>query len=194
MEATHKGTQISKDLEYLDAIAWEIDQEYAAKLEGIIDMHVSSTDPNLPTSSSNNEHLLVPAPAGLDDESSDDEDTLSTTTQPTTSEQFAKIETRARAQADSGRQLRSGNVYASSATVQDGMYDASYREFIKTLICNTAPPDPADLHEQTRSVRTFARVLSARERRYERAFHAGVFHAPTPPDGATSAKHVQEAI
>ena len=74
------------------------------------------------------------------------------------------------------------------------MYDASYHEFIKTLICNTAPPDPADLHEQTRSARTFARGLSARERRYERAFHAGVFHAPTPPDAASSAKHVQEAI
>ena len=74
------------------------------------------------------------------------------------------------------------------------MYDASYREFIKTLICNTAPPDPADLHKQTRIARTFARALNARERRYERAFHAGVFHAPTPPDAATSAQNVQEAI
>jgi hypothetical protein len=194
MEATHKQFQISNSLQYLDGIAWEIDQEYAANLDGIIDMHISSIDPNLPTSSSNSEHLLVPAPDGLDDESSDDEDTISTTTKPTTSEQFAKIETRARSQADSGRQLRSGNVYATPATIQNGVYDASYREFIKTLICNTASPDPADLHEQARNAKKFAHALNARERRYERAFHAGVFHAPTPPDAATSAKHVQEAI
>ena len=35
----------------------------------LIDMHVSSIDLNLPTSSSNSEHLLVPAPDELDDES-----------------------------------------------------------------------------------------------------------------------------
>ena len=193
MEATHKGNQISNDLEaartaggegggalqWLDAIAWEIDKEYTANLDGIIDMHISSIDPNLPiSSSSHNEHLLVPVPDGLDEESSDEEDAVPAPQNPTASEQFAQIETRARAQADSGRQLRSGNVYASSATIQDaqadsgrqlrsgnvyatpatiqnGMYDASYREFIKTLICNTASPDPADLHEQARNAKKF---------------------------------------
>ena len=170
METTHKETQIFQDfesartaggegrgaLQWLDAIAWEIDKEYAANLDGIIDMHISSIDPNLPiSSSSHNEHLLVPVPDGLDEESSDEEDAVPAPQNPTASEQFAQIETRARAQADSGRQLRSGNVYASSATTQDGVYDASYREFIKTLICNTASPDPADLHEQARNAKKF---------------------------------------
>ena len=56
------------------------------------------------------------------------------------------------------------------------------------------PPDTADLHEQACNARKFARALNARERRYERAFDAGVFHAPTPPDAATSSQNVKQAI
>ena len=66
MEASHKQfrTEFSKNLEsataggegdelqWLDAIAWEIDKEYTDNLDGIIDMHISSIDPNLPISSS----------------------------------------------------------------------------------------------------------------------------------------------
>ena len=54
MEASHKELEISKNLasataggergdalQWLDAIAWEIDKEYTANLDGIIDMHIS---------------------------------------------------------------------------------------------------------------------------------------------------------
>ena len=44
-------------------------------------------------------------------DSSDDDDPTPATTRPTASQQFAAIEARARAQADTGRRLRSGSVH-----------------------------------------------------------------------------------
>jgi hypothetical protein len=78
-EATDEGGQQdaveerppTDKLQWLDAIAWEIEKEYNAKLDGIIDMHVKDTDPNLPVRSEN-DNLIVPDPDEL--ESSDDED------------------------------------------------------------------------------------------------------------------------
>ena len=58
--------------------------------------------------------------------------------------------------------MRSGSVHAKSTTT-------------------------ADLHEQARSARSFARALTERERRYERAFHAGAFHASPAPDADADA-------
>ena len=173
-------------LQWLDAIAWEIEKEYNAKLDGIIDMHVKDTDPNLPVRSSENNELIVPEPDEL--ESSDDEDdaTAMTHSKPTASEQFAEIEARARDQADTGRRLRSGTVHASSATTT---HHRKHRDFIKGLIRDTVPLDTADLHQQARHARTFARTLSERERRYEHALHASV-----SADRATTANHVQKAI
>ena len=138
-------------------------------MDGIIDMHASSLDPNLAISIRDTEHLHIPEPEVLEEDSSDDDDPTPTTTKPTASQQFAEIEARARAQDDTGRRLRSGSVHAKSTTT-------------------------ADLHEQARSARTFARALTERERRYERAFHAGAFHASPAPDADADAKNVQQAI
>ena len=171
-------------LQGLDAIAWEIKSENAALKDRIIDTHVSYLDPNLAIRRNNTEHLTVPEPDIPEEESSDDEDAAPTTTNPTASEQFNQIEARARAQDDTGRRLRSGTVHAKSV-----MHHHQYRDFIKGLIRDADPPDTADLHEQARSARIFARELTERERHYERAFHAGV-----KPTASTSAKHAQEAI
>jgi hypothetical protein len=168
-DAITGGQQANEALNGFDAIAWQIEQEYAAKMDGIIDMHASSLDPNLAISSRDTEHLHMPEPEVLEEDSSDDDDPTPATTKPTASQQFAKIEARARAQADTGRRLRSGSVHAKSTTT-------------------------ADLHEQARSARSFARTLTERERRYERAFHAGAFHASPAPDADADAKNVQQAI
>jgi hypothetical protein len=168
-DAITGGQQANEALNGFDAIAWQIEQEYAAKMDGIIDMHASSLDPNLAISIRDTEHLQIPEPEVLEEDSSDDDDPTPTTTKPTASQQFAEIEARARAQDDTGRRLRSGSVHAKSTTT-------------------------ADLHEQARSARTFARALNERERRYERAFHAGAFHASPAPDADADAKNVQQAI
>ena len=168
-DAITGGQQNNEALNGFDAIAWRIEQEYAAKMDGIIDMHASSLDPNLAISSRDTEHLHMPEPEVLEEDSSDDDDPTPATTRPTASQQFAAIEARARAQADTGRRLRSGSVHAKSTTT-------------------------ADLHEQARSARSFARALTERERRYERAFHAGAFHASPAPDADADAKNVQQAI
>ena len=168
-DAITGGQQANEALNRFDAIAWQIEQEYAAKMDGIIDMHASSLDPNLAISIRDTEHLHIPAPEVLEEDSSDDDDPTPTTTKPTASQQFAEIEARARAQDDTGRRLRSGSVHAKSTTT-------------------------ADLHEQARSARSFARALTERERRYERAFHAGAFHASPAPDADADAKNVQQAI
>ena len=52
------------------------------------------------------------------------------------------------------------------------------------------PCGPADLHEQAFSARTFAHALTERERRYERAFHAGA----SPATDADAGAKVQQAI
>ena len=163
------GQPANEALNGFDAIAWQIEQEYAAKMDGIIDMHASSLDPNLAISIRDTEHLHIPAPEVLEEDSSDDDDPTPATTKPTASQQFAEIEARARAQDDTGRRLRSGSVHAKSTTT-------------------------ADLHEQARSARSFARTLTERERRYERAFHTGAFHASPAPDADADAKNVQQAI
>ena len=168
-DAITGGQQDNEALNGFDAIAWQIEQEYAAKMDGIIDMHASSLDPNLAISIRDTEHLHIPEPEVLEEDSSDDDDPTPTTTKPTASQQFAEIEARARAQDDTGRRLRSGSVHAKSTTT-------------------------ADLHEQARSARSFARALTERERRYERAFHAGAFHASPAPDADADAKNVQQAI
>ena len=168
-DSTDEGQQANEALNGFDAIAWQIEQEYAAKMDGIIDMHASSLDPNLAISIRDTEHLKIPEPEVLEEDSSDDDDPTPTTTKPTASQQFAEIEARARAQDDTGRRLRSGSVHAKSTTT-------------------------ADLHEQARSARSFARALTERERRYERAFHAGAFHASPAPDADADAKNVQQAI
>ena len=187
LEATDGSQQVDEALHGFDAIVWKIEQEYAANMDGIIDMHVSSLDPNLAIRSRDTEHLHIPEPDVLEEESSDDDDPAPATTKPTASEQFAEIEARAQAQDDTGRRLRSGNVHAKFTT-----HHHKYRDFIKDLIRNTAPPDTADLHEQAFSARTFAHALTERERRYERAFHAGAFHASPAPDA--DASNVQQAI
>ena len=191
LEATEGGQQadevVDEALHGFDAIVWKIEQEYAANMDGIIDMHASSLDPNLAIRSHNTEHLHIPEPDVLEEESSDDDDPAPATTKPTASEQFAEIEARAQAQDDTGRRLRSGTVHARST------HHYKYRDFIKALIRNTEPPDTADLHEQAFSARTFAHALTERERRYERAFHAGAFHASPATDADAGAK-VQQAI
>ena len=176
-------------LQWLDAIAWEIKQENATIKDRIIDTHVSYLDPDLAISGSNTEHMIIPEPDIPEEESSDDEDVAQTTTIPTAAEQFAQIEERARTQQETGRRLRSGNVHAKSVT-----HDPKYRDFIQALIRDATPLDTADLHEQARSARTFARTLTERERRYERAFQAGVSHTSPPPDASATAKHAQQAI
>ena len=133
--------------------------------------------------------MIIPEPDIPEEESSDDEAVAQTTAIPTAAEQFAQIEEHARAQEETGRRLRSGNVHAKSA-----IHDPKYRDFIQALLRDAAPLDKADLHEQARSARTFARALTERERRYEHAFHAGVSHTSPPPDASATAKHAQQAI
>ena len=182
-------SEATDGLHGLDALAWEIKRENAALKDRIIDTHISYLDPNIVSSLGNTDHLIVPEPELLEEESSDDEDVAPTTTKPTTFEQFAQIEAQARAQDDTGRRLRSGTVHAKSA-----MHDHKYCDFIKALIRNAAPPDTADLHAQAYSARKFARELTERERRYERAFQAGVFHTSSPPTASDSLRHAKQAI
>ena len=55
-----EGQQANEALYGFDALAWQIEQEYTAKMDGIIDMHASSLDPNLAISSRDTEHLHMP--------------------------------------------------------------------------------------------------------------------------------------
>ena len=83
--------------------------------------------------------------------------------------------------------MRSGTAHASSATTTT--HHHKHRDFIKGLIRDTVPPDTADLHEQARRARTFARTLNERERRYEHALHESV-----SADPATTDNHAQQTI
>ena len=65
-DAITGGQQANEALNGFDAIAWQIEQEYAAKMDGIIDMHASSLDPNLAISSRDTEHLHMTEPEVLD--------------------------------------------------------------------------------------------------------------------------------
>ena len=62
-----KEEEANEALNGFDAIAWQIEQEYAAKMDGIIDMHTSSLDPNLAISIRDTEHLRMPEPEVLEE-------------------------------------------------------------------------------------------------------------------------------
>ena len=184
-DANRREREEDDKLQWLDAVAWDIDQEYAAKLDGIIDMHVRDVNPEEAVFPVNPE-LHQPEPECASD--SDDEEDHAITgvkRRTTTAREFAEIEACARNQEDTGRRLRSGTVTARSSTI----YPVEYRNFIKDLICDATPSDLGDLSEQAQTAKDFAHTLTEREKRYERAFHASA-----GTDSVAAAMHAKQAI